>query len=155
MADQVKVTGLRELGEAFDLALPRLERRALTNATKAGGKVLEDGVQRRVPKGETGDLAANITVKMTAHPGKGIVTAVIGVIYRGIRARFSRRKGKAPSSEDPGVYAQFVEFGRPNKEGHTHQAARPFMRPTFDQDSDAAVKAFADKLESQLGDLVS
>lgn len=149
----VKVSGLKELGEVMRLVPEKLEKRIIGEATRAGTKVLVEGVRRRAPR-ESGELARNITATFKVFFGKGIAIAKIGVRYRRIVAASSRRPGLVPSTEDPGVYALFVEFGRPNRKGHTYQAAQPFMRPTFDQDADSAVKAFAAKIRERLGDLV-
>jgi HK97 gp10 family phage protein len=151
MADQVKVTGLQELGAAMDLAPKNLERRVLSKAIRAAGKLWEEAVRARAPK-DSGELARKIEVK-TSSKG-GIFKAIVGVIYERRRASSSRKQGGAPSSEDPAVYAQFLEFGRPNRKGHTHQAAQPFMRPVFDTESDAAAEKFAETVRNNLGDLV-
>jgi HK97 gp10 family phage protein len=53
-------------------------------------------------------------------------------------------------SQDPGVYAMFVEFGvtrRPN------YPAQPFARPTLDATGDKAVKLFADTLKDVLEEI--
>ena len=89
---------------------------------------------------------------MASKTERGSRTAaysVIGFFYYGITAAHGRH-GKKPSTEDPGVYWRWVEFGRPGAGGHTHQAAQPFIRPAFDTRVEDAIKRFAESAAERL-----
>lgn len=163
MAEEIKIEGLKEIGEKLRMLSTKMNREIIRKAVRAGANVIKDEMKRRVPV-DSGELRDNII--STAHPmknGEGF-EAVVGVRYRRkvaakSRGRFGRKSGKwnkdaslAPSTEDPGVYARFVELGRPNQKGHTHQAAQPFMRPAFDTKADEAARTIAASIDQQLKD---
>ena len=152
MSGEVKVVGLEEMGGTMDMFAQALQKRAVRNATRAGARVFRDGMKARV-KVDTGGIRDNIIIKDYPLRREGDYKALIGVRYSGKVAAKSRRPGKAPSSQDPGVYAGFLELGRPGAKGHTHQAAQPFMRPTFDQASGKAEEAFVASVkgDSEIG----
>lgn len=147
----VKVIGLQELGAAMDLLPQKIERDYIRSAVRKGAEVFRAEAEARAPKA-SGEMARKIIVKTKA--GRQGFMALIGVRYMKIKAASSRREGKEPSTEDPGFYARFVEFGRPGKSGHTHQAAHPFMGPAFQAKTEEAERAVADELRRQLGGLV-
>ena len=134
-----------------------VQRRAVRTATLAGARVYRDGMKRRVAK-KTGELQKAITIKAFPLRQEGDFKAQVGPKYTGKVAASSRSSkwrhpGLKPTTEDPGVYAFWLEMGRPGAHGHTHQAAQPFMRPTFDQDTPAAKAAFVASLraDSEIG----
>lgn len=149
MADGVKVVGLEDLGRRLDLVQQKVQQQMVRTATRAGAVVYRDGMKSRVPR-DSGDLANAITIK-TKVRRDGDFEALIGPKYTGKVAARSRRPFRKPSTEDPGVYVQWVEFGRPGKSGHTHQSPEPFMRPTFDNDTPKVEQAFADSMKQQIG----
>lgn len=134
----IVITGLREVQQRLEQLAPNMARKAMKQALTAGGRVIADEVQLRAPK-LTGELAANVAMKGKVSDKGGFV--VIGVTYRGKRALKSRRPGKVPSTQDPGVYAKFVELGTKN------MAARPFLRPAIDSKAEESVKVFAQVLD--------
>lgn len=149
MANDVEIIGLEELGKSMDLLSQKVQRKTVRNAVNAGAKVYRDGMKTRAPK-DTGELQNAMTIKASPDRREGGFTALVGVKYSRKVAASSRKPGHAPSSEDPGVYARFLEFGRPGAKGHTHQAAQPFIRPTFDQDTQKAEQAVGERFESEI-----
>jgi len=168
----VRVVGLEDLARKISTLTNDMERKYINVATRAGAKVIEDEVRARAPRSDSpdsGDLARAIDVKATAaRPGKFVV--LIGVRYmwksankRALRlARKAARGmtgesgkyvmpvGQEASSQDPAVYARFVEYGRPGKEGHTHQTADPFIEEAFEDKIEEAVQAVLDSLKEQM-----
>lgn len=97
-------------------------RKAAPGAVDAATAVLARGVERRVPVGETHGLADGVRTR-PARPTRG---------------------GASGSVDVASGHAAAVEFGT------SEQAARPFLRPTFDEDSDAAAAAAAAVLKDAL-----
>jgi HK97 gp10 family phage protein len=151
------ILGLKELGDTLDMFAQAVQKRVVRNAARAGARVYRDGMKQRVAK-DSGDLEKAITIKDGPLRREGDYKANIGVKYSHKVAASSRTSkwrhaGLAPSTQDPGVYDWWLEFGRPGAHGHTHQAAQPFMRPTFDQDTPKAEQAFIDtvKADAEVG----
>ena len=154
MANDVKMLGLEDLGSTVNMLSDLVQKRVVRNATRAGARVYRDGMKSRAPKA-SGDLEAAITIKDYPLRTEGSYIALIGAKYTKKVAASSRKKTKkgkaaAPSSEDPGVYEKWVELGRPGATGDTHQAAQPFMRPTFDADTPKAEDAFVARAKEDL-----
>ena len=114
--------GFDELDAALAKLPDMLQVELLGLAVAAGAEVLRDGAERRAPR-LTGDLAEGMTYQLTAH--RDGVTASIG-----------------PDKDS--FYGLFQEFGT------SHQPARPFLRPTVDEDGARAVSAIAQKLKEGL-----
>ena len=146
------VVGLPELGRALDLIPVAVGKRIIRRAVRSGARVFWRQIKDTAPR-DTGELQSQVTIRITTVKDQSI-GALVGIRYRGKVARYSRRPGKVPSTEDPGVYAIFLEYGRPGVgrpgyrgTGHTHQAAQPFMRPAFDTKKDEALRVVAEELE--------
>jgi len=170
MAESVTVIGLQELGDNIDLFAGEMEKRIVRKASRAAGKVFEKELESRAPvfSGATdwehagGELRAKVDVKAYPARDAGSFIVVIGIRYEGKKAAKSRvtkwrHKGLEPSSEDPGVYVLFVEYGRPGADrpgytghGHTHQTAHPFIRPPFENKKGEAEQAFVDTVMAEL-----
>jgi len=108
------VTGHKELERLLKLLPDRMAKRVVVNGLKAGGRVLVKGMKQRAPR-RTGQLAASPTVSSAAKSTKGQAHAVVG-----FRKPTSRR-------------VHLTEFGT------EHSVAQPFIRPTLDQDGEAAI----------------
>ena len=135
--DEIVISGLKEVQERLERLSPDLGRRAMGKALSAAGKIIATEVQARAPK-RTGELALNVIAKGKDSASGGYIR--IGIAYHKKRSLRSRRPGKVPSSQDPGVYVKFLEYGT------RKMAARPFMRPAFDSKKAEAVQVFADTL---------
>lgn len=149
MADDVTILGLKELGDTINMLTELVQKRVIRNAARAGGRVYRDGMKSRAPVA-SGALRDAITTKDFVMRKTGGFDVMIGVKYSKKVAASSRRQGEAPASQDPAVYAKFLEFGRPGAGGHTNQAKQPFIRPTFDADTKKAEDAVAERIKSEL-----
>lgn len=108
--------------EALLKKLPeRVAQRVTVNALKAGGRVLVKGMKKRAPR-KTGKLAASPMVSSAAKATKNQAHAVVG-----FRKPTSRR-------------VHLAEFGT------EHSAAQPFIRPTLEQDGEAAIKQIGENM---------
>jgi len=149
MSDNVEMVGMKEIGDRLDLLSDQMKKKIVKDMVRVGTEVIRAEAKRLAPIShiteEDGELEGSITSKdMPTKDGQGGYLALIGARYKRKLAAKSRRPGRVPSSEDPGVYASFVELGRPGKSGHTHQTAQPFMRPAFDSKKGEAVQKAAD-----------
>lgn len=88
-------------------------------ALAAGGEVLLEGMQRRVPV-DTGNLKDNLTVTEPMHDGN-FHSINIGLVQ--------------------GVDAKTMTYGMVQEYGSGHVAAQPYIRPTMDEDMGKARKA--------------
>lgn len=113
------------LGRLRTLAV-RLEREAAPAAVNAGLEVLAAGVRARTPVRTGALLAAEVVTDPSDR--RGYVSGSVSVTSDHVAA---------------------VEFGT------GRQAAEPFLRPAFEQDSPAAAEAVARTLGSSLEALTS
>lgn len=135
---EITITGLKEIQERLERLSPDLAKKAMGKALAAGGRVLATEIQLKAPK-RTGELALSVLAKGKTSEHGGYIR--VGIRYRKKRAATSRRPGKVPSTEDPGIYSRFLEYGTRN------MAARPFVRPSYDAKKDEATQAFVDTLK--------
>jgi HK97 gp10 family phage protein len=130
MADEIsiKVHGVDELKAALALLPERLRRRALTNALRAGGRVIRDEAKihapvlaEPTPRRKPGTVREAITVRTSKFARqRGEVGVFIGVRpLRGSRQKKLGRAG-ARNPNDP-YYWRFVEFGTKK------MGAQPFL----------------------------
>lgn len=132
MTMEFNVTGFRELKAMLD-RLPTVQRQegALKRAMIEALEPTALLTVQRVPK-RTGNLARSIVIsdkKRGAVKQEGVVRVWLGASYqRGARGR----------------HAHLVEFGT------VKMAARPFLRPSWDQDSRAMLGRLSDNLRKQI-----
>jgi HK97 gp10 family phage protein len=141
----IQVAGFQEVERTLKEFAPKLRRKALRKALKAGGDVIATEVKLRAPvrtdvaTGRSnalppGALRADITVQVQTSSNEVAGVAKIG-----------------PSPKTDHV-ARWVEFGhrmvthRPGQRQIGQVPAHPFMRPAFDSSRDEAVAAFGDTL---------
>ena len=138
----VEVSGLKGVEDALAQAGPKLAKRALRRALKAGADKFTADAKSRAPilkiptaNRKAGDLRDAITsvIKLSAKEEYG--TARIGPKYTG--------KG----SDDPGVYGMFQEFGTKT------DPAQPFMRGAFESEKDAALSVFTEVMVEEVAKL--
>ena len=115
----VRLDGVEELERAVRRVSEAVQGRALEAAVAAGADVLVHGMETRAPR-QHGDLEMSII----KHPSK--VTSE--------RAVFDVGPAKL------GFHGMFQELGT------FDMAPQPFMRPTFDEDGDMAVKVVSNEL---------
>lgn len=154
MSDIV-VQGLRELDLALSGFPIKLQRKALTAALRAGGRLVRDVARGKVPV-KSGKLRRSLRVTIVRKQGKYIARVVAG-----------RRVKK----DDP-YYAWFVEGGTKRHEirpkgrkslflagvfaeqiNHPGAQAKPFLGPALDEAAQAAVEAMGAVLSAEIEQL--
>jgi HK97 gp10 family phage protein len=149
VANSIKISGLRELGERMRNLSDDINKKVARQAVAAGAKIVRDDARRRAPK-DTGNLQAAIVMK---NLGKTKMTARYVVATRsGKTADVKAGKAAARSGEKDqrklvgkdAFYGAFVEFGT------VKMPARPFMRPAIDDNTQAATDAIAKRLRQRI-----
>jgi len=143
MADRVTVSvDLHGTEEALLQAGPKIAKRLFRRALKSVGEVWKTALRGKVPV-DSGDLRESIDYIVKLSPKQDSGTVTVGPTYDGTAMKTSQS-----TTESPGVYGMFVEFGLQVKKYVFH----PFMRPTFDATAEAVIKVFADGLREDLED---
>jgi HK97 gp10 family phage protein len=141
---EVKATvNLNGIDDALKQLGKKLARKALRKALKPVGEMWVSEMKSRAPVLD-GDLRDSIGSKITSKSNKDGLSATVSV---GPMYGVSPRK-PGDSTQQPAVYAQFVEFGTKNMK------REPFARPTFDATADKAVEIFVDALRGDLKDII-
>lgn len=136
----VKVEGLEELKRQIEGLNEKFQRRVLDQGVSAAARIIRNAASSKAPK-DTGLLKRAIRigkVRQLSFPGKSVYHVFISPKVKGTR----QKKGK--SREIWAFYWRFLEFGT------RKMAARPFLRPAFDENREQALKAMADKFRSAL-----
>lgn len=156
---EMRVTGLRELGEKLKALPDKLRSRTLRDAVKAGAELVRDAAKAAAPvytgpvsKGHPppGTLKKNIICKHArdpAHDETFIVAVRKGKKQTYANSRLNRRMNRAGASYRPdekAFYWRFVEFGTVKMPAH------PFLRPAFEANKEAAARAIKPKLAEGL-----
>lgn len=128
----MRVEGLAALERALQALPPEVALRTGRAAVRAGAAVLRDGAARRAPRQSPPDPAAGPGHPLAEH------IAVGRVIAEGQALTVTVGPAK------PAFHGLFLEFGT------RHMAARPFLRPTIDEDGAAAIEALAQALDDGL-----
>ena len=146
----IKVEGLSELERKLREFGPKVAKNGLRAANFAGARVFRDAAKQTVPV-RTGLLKASITAFKRRGPDN-VAKHTVGV--RGVRLKYAntaenrrkRRVGKKYQADGPAFYGKFVEFGT------SKMAAKPFMRPAFNNNIDAAIGAVRARLAKAVED---
>lgn len=127
MSWALKTTGLPETLAALQ-ALPAEVTGPLMKRAMSGppATILVDGAARRAPH-RTGELEAAIVFEITQEG-----------------PRTTCRVGPGPKGKTKGWYGKFSEYGT------KHEPARPWLRPTLDEDGAAAVTALSQEVAKGL-----
>lgn len=121
MADFENLHGFGALENLLKKLPEKVAKRVTVNGLKAGGRVLAKGMKERAPR-RTGKLAESPTVSSAAKVTKDKAHAVVG-----FRKPTSRR-------------VHLTEFGT------EHSVAKPFIRPTLDQDGAKAIQVIGENM---------
>ncbi len=119
------VEGLDELEHALLDTTVKKARKGMREALNAAGEVMRAAIEEKAPR-RTGFLSSHIItkVKLSAKEDEGTVSV-------------------GPSKE--AFYGVYDEFGT------RHMAARPFMRPAFEQHKEPMLDAFVKRLQGFFG----
>ena len=121
MAEQVRIEGLREINKKLRRLPVAVANKHLNRATSQGATLVVKSAKQKVPV-LTGTILKNIKKRKHKTSTKMIASTRVGVI--------SDKTGRGSGTD--AYYWTFVEFG-------THKmAARPFLRPAFEDSKLAA-----------------
>ena len=151
MADLVKfeLKGFRELGEKLKDFGPQVAKNGLRSADLAGTKIVLKAAQSTQEwKDVSGLLRAAITISRRRTPeyiAKYSVVVKSKLKVTKIR-RFSkgRNKGKYTSAAPPSIYGRFLEYGT------SKMSARPWLRPSLNNNVPAAIEAIRAGLQKAI-----
>lgn len=150
----IRVTGLSDLQKFLDQLPAKMETNVMRGALRAGAKPILEATRQSAPVGEPSET------------NKRKYSLYAGALRDSLRlsARVDRRKsqvvvrvvagGKSKKSGADVFYSNMVEFGTRNHiigDGeHPGVAAKPFMRPSLDANSQTAVLATAEYIKKRL-----
>jgi HK97 gp10 family phage protein len=142
MAETPNLTGFKELAAALRELPQRVAKNGLRSAVGAGAAVIRKEARVRAPK-DTGELAKDVMIKRERDTqGGNLFVARYSVFV--LSGKKSRLKGKKRDVQRDSFYWRFVEFGT------SKMAARPFMRPAYEGQKEAAVTAIGEKLDQRI-----
>jgi HK97 gp10 family phage protein len=160
VTEYARVAGLQELRAAM-LQLPkRLDRRVLNAALMAGARLIAQDAEGRAPvlqqpdpRRRAGTVRRNIRarpVRPFAGRDATVIVSVrqlskkqIGAFKKKFLVHNSRAARSANNPNDP-FYWRFLEFGT------SKMPARPFLRPAFAAQREAALAAFRQRMSERL-----
>ncbi len=149
MEIDLKLEGLGDLERRLRALPGEVAETAMINALDAPGKILQAAIQNTAPI-RTGRLLVSIDYKKLGGERVDQGMVIVGPRYFGFKAKKSKkprnpaRTQRGPSSQDPGVYADFIERGTFNT------PPRPFMRPAFAAGAEPATQGFISALDKEL-----
>ena len=149
MADfEIKIEGLDELKRELSQFPEQLQKKALDKAVRAGSKIIVAAARQKAP--------------VRANEWEGIkYPNPPGTLKKGIKAEKARRMpayfrrdiiGFSPSA----WYGALVERGHKIVRGDKtvgHVAAKPFLRPAFDENLEKTLNAMKEALGKAIGDI--
>lgn len=137
----MRVTGLRELGEAMRELSADMQGRVGRQATAAGAGVVRRAARASAPR-DTGNLQAAIVMKRM--PESPLTAEYVITPRRGkTRDVKAAKAGKGALGKDA-FYARFQEFGT------VKAPAQPFLRPALENNKQAATEAVARRLKQRI-----
>jgi HK97 gp10 family phage protein len=150
MADLVHVSGLAELSAALRELPGRIGRNVLRGAVAAGAAEIRKAAMTTAPV-YTGEVSKG-------HPPPGTLRRALyqkqirelsndqaQVFFVGVRqGKKYRNQGKKKNLSQDAYYWRFVEFGT------SKMAARPFLRPAFEQAKMVAVERLRDYMAARI-----
>ena len=146
----VDIKGVNTIVDRLSTLPSKVQRREARRAVRRGATVFRNAVRdnaKRLDDPQTKEsIAKNVVIQESRRQGK----AAGGVVMRvGIRGGARKVKGSGAPGGDT-YYWRFVEFGAPGR----NIRPRPFMRPAFDQNTQAATDATATELSAGLDRLL-
>ncbi|MHB8100371.1 MAG: HK97-gp10 family putative phage morphogenesis protein [Sulfuricurvum sp.] len=127
-----EIKGIEELIKQLQDLPEKIEKRVVRAAVRQGANIIKDKAKDNVPVNE-GDLKKSIKVKG--------VRGKPGTIAFVIRPTSSKKKGKSV------FYGRFQEFGT------SKMAAKPFMRPAYDEAGQDVIDKVVNTIKSKLDEV--
>jgi HK97 gp10 family phage protein len=149
MADSylTRVKGLSELGKALKEFPDKLQEQALKGATGAAAKVVRDEARAQFTSkwhSISGRLLQNIVLKYISERSKGGRATFFVLVRKVSRKKLPKgaKRGGTRAVEGYAFYWRFLEFGT------RFIAAKPFLRPAFENKYQDAIDKFRDYLRA-------
>lgn len=141
MAESIKVSGLRELGQRMRSLSADMAGKVARQATAAGAGVARKNIKARVPV-DTGNLRAAVVMKRVRDTN--LTEEYVVAVRKGKRRDVTAaKKGEGKLGKDA-YYAHMVEFGT------VKMPAQPFVRPGFEESVQPATEAIRKRLKARL-----
>jgi HK97 gp10 family phage protein len=141
---KIELVGLKGVEDALSQAGPKLAKRAMRQALKAGAESYIEAVKRNTPvlaeetpqrkPGELRDSIQILATRLSPSQESG-------------RIRIGPAHDKSKGNQSPGVYGKFVEYGS------VHNIAQPFMRSGYSEATPKALEEFSDVLRTAVDTL--
>ena len=146
----VDIKGVKTIVDRLSTLPTKVQRREARRAASAGARVFRDAARRNAERLDDPQsrekIARNITIQQSRRQSK----AAGGIVMRvGVMGGARKVKGSGAPGGDT-YYWRFIEFGAPGR----NIRPRPFMRPAFDQNTQAATDAIATELSAGLDRLL-
>lgn len=141
MAERIAVKGLRELGLAMRGLSADMAGKVARQATAAGAGVVRKAARTGAPK-DTGNLRAAVVMKRVRE--SSLSAEYVVAVRKGKARDVKEAKAGTGKLGKDAYYAHMVEFGT------VKMPAQPFMRPAFDNNTQAASAAIAKRLKARL-----
>ena len=139
---EIRIEGVGEINRRLKALPVAVERRVLSQAARAGGKIIAENAKSRVKSHRIRKFLKVFSVRTLK---KGLVIAKIGI-----------KLGRSDDpKEDPSYLALWIERGtaaRFTKAGAYRglQNKKPFLRPALDATRDDVIRVFRAKLLERL-----
>lgn len=153
------LVGVREVSGKLKRMLGSFQGREKTELLMEGGKVYERGAKQRITEQGLVDTG-NLRAKVSADPSvDGVDVGPRGVVYAAIHEFGGVTRPTVTPKMRGFAWWRFRQTGDPmwraialTKKTHltVRIPARPYMRPTFDEDSGAAERAIQRAAEARL-----
>jgi len=127
---------IRELIETLNALPEKIEKNIIRASVRSGAAIIRDAIRANAPV-KTGKLKKSIRVKQIYNK-KG---KVIFKVTTGVNKKFKQAGIKAPRQVN---YAKQIEFG------NSQMAAKPFIRPAFDEAENKVLDAVIEKIEMRI-----
>lgn len=138
-----RVEGLAELRKAL-LELPReLHKGALRSAVSASAKVVQDQAVVNARE-DSGTLRRAIYRTRSKEASSSVQEAFIVGVRQGKKFQSKRLRSGGLTANRDAFYWRFLEFGT------VKMAAKPFLRPAFDETRQKAVEAMRVRLAAAI-----
>jgi HK97 gp10 family phage protein len=142
MADTQNLTGFDELAKKLKELGPKVAKNGLRRATSAGAAIVRNDARTRAPV-DTGEMKRDIMMKRERDVRGGDTTGTVYTVY--VRSgKKSRMAGKKRNVDRDSYYWKFIEFGT------AKMPAKPFLRPAFEANKEAAIEAIGKSLDETI-----
>ena len=160
----LKITGFQELQRELESLEPKIRKKVLGKAVRAGSNIVKKDARAHAPKQAKswegmqysvppGTLKKGIIVRRATRQPRYIVRDLIGFSKQAWYGRLVEMGHKLVRG---GRLASGAKNKRKSSGGGKvigHVAAKPFLRPAFDNNVDKVIAAMAKVLKEELGKL--